>query len=442
MADNRITTAIKEATFDSIITEFDKELASGPNDDKKGFTSDLQDGANSKVFDSPPPPKKKPEDQTAGTAETKVPEQKDQGGAAPATPKAEETPATGSSKGTEVKDIGSVLDRVPGEDDDDETNNDGVPFRSALESLIKDEVLFPFDEDKKLSEYGTDDIKELIKANIEHRKTESLENEMAEFFESLPDEIKYAAEYVANGGTDLKSLFKALAATEEIKTLDTGNLKDRESIIREYYRAIEWGSEDEIAEEVNRIKELGDSELEKQAAKFKPKLEKMYDDITKQQLARQERARQLQEQEMTTYLENAQEAIKAGKIGDLALDKKTQVSLWAGLTQPTHQTRRGISTNELGHLLEKYQYTEPDFEKIYKVLWLLRDEKGFEEALAKKLKNEVVGQTVRVLKTEQGKRAGNATSETRETDTDATKPAKKVIQRKPINFMDGLKPKS
>lgn len=412
-----ISTSVKDVTFDSIISEFEKPVEkTDPPDLMKNIDK------SNPILDAPI----KKEEPVAVDPPTADPPKKD---ADVLDPKKKDVP---------IKDIDSVLDRVD-DDDDDDKNKDAVQpasFVSVLEELTKEEVLFPFDEDKPLSNYSNEDLKELLKANIEHHKKEALNTEINEFFESLPQEIQYAAKYVADGGTDLKGLFKALAATEEIRSLDTKQLKDRESIIREYYRAIDWGSEDEISEEVDRIKELGDSEVEKLANKYKPKLEKMHEEVIKQQLTRQERTRAIQEQEMQTYLENAQEAIVSGKLGDLQLDKKTQSALWAGLTQASYQTRRGATTNELGHLLEKYQYIEPNFELMYEALWLLRDPKGFKEAVAKNLKNAVVSETVRVLKTEQGKKS--ATSSTPDPVVDTERKRKSIPKPQP-NFLSGLK---
>jgi len=416
MAEN-ISTSIKDVTFDSIISEFEKPVE---KTESVGLMKDID--KSNPVLDGPistDPPKVEP---------AKV-----------EPPKKDETVIDPKKKDVPITDIDSVLDRPDENDDDEDPSKKGVQpanFVSVLEELTKEDILFPFDEDKPLSNYSNEDLKELLKANIEHHKKEALNTEINEFFESLPQEIQYAAKYVADGGTDLKGLFKALAATEEIRSLDTKQLKDRESIIREYYRAIDWGSEDEISEEVDRIKELGDSEVEKLANKYKPKLEKMHEEVIKQQLTRQERTRAIQEQEMQTYLENAQEAIISGKLGDLQLDKKTQSALWAGLTQASYQTRRGATTNELGHLLEKYQYIEPNFELMYEALWLLRDPKGFKEAVAKNLKNAVVSETVRVLKTEQGKKT--ATSTVPEPNADGERKRKSIPKPTP-GFLSGLK---
>lgn len=426
-----IVTKVTDKSFDDVIAEFDipKEVAPG---------NMMKDAPTSKVFDEKPK-----------TAEETAAEAKAQAEAAAEIEKKRQedeikkvAEKSVQDKKDVVKDIDSVLDRKDDLDhktDDTDKDSDNSSLFKALEALTEEGVIFPFNEDKPLSDYTADDFKELVKANIDHHKKEALDTEIGEFFQSLPVELQYAAKYVADGGTDLKSLFKALAATEEIKNLDVKTQFGKESVIREYYRAIDWGTEEEITEELERLKEAGEPEVEKIANKFKPKLEKMQQDLTEQQLARQEKAKQAGEQEMNLYLDNAHEAIKAGKLGELQLDKKTQAALWTGLTQPTHQTRRGAVTNKLGHLLEKYQYTEPNFEKIYKVLWLLEDEKGFEEAMTKRAKSADASDTARILRTEQSKKISTGKQAIEDAASNLLK--KKKLERPGAtpSFLQGLK---
>jgi hypothetical protein len=58
----------------------------------------------------------------------------------------------------------------------------------------------------------------------------------------------------------------------------------------------------------------------------------------------------------------------------------------------------------LGHLLEKYQFVEPNYPLIAEALWLLSDPEGYRGQLTKQGKNAAVEQTVRQLKTEQSRK--------------------------------------
>jgi hypothetical protein len=66
--------------------------------------------------------------------------------------------------------------------------------------LIEEGMIVPFEDDKPLEEYSLKDWKELLQANFEEREKSIREQTPKEFFESLPEELQYAAEYVARGG--------------------------------------------------------------------------------------------------------------------------------------------------------------------------------------------------------------------------------------------------
>ena len=88
----------------------------------------------------------------------------------------------------------------------------------------------------------------------------------------------------------------------------------------------------------------------------------------------------------------------------LKLDKKTQAQLYSGLVQPQYPSISGKPTNLLGHLLEKYQFVEPNYPLIAEALWLLSDPDGYRNELKKQGKTAAVEQTVRQLKTEQSRK--------------------------------------
>jgi hypothetical protein len=223
-----------------------------------------------------------------------------------------------------------------------------------------------------------------------------------EFFESLPDELQYAAKYVADGGNDLKGLFKALAQVEEVRELDPTKDTDQEYIIRQYLQATQFGTSEEIEEELTTWKDLG--VLEKKAKQFKPKLDQMQEEIVQSQLVEQEARKQQQEQAAQAYMQNVFEALRPAEINGLKLDKKTQAQLYSGLTQPQYPSISGRPTNLLGHLLEKYQFVEPNYGLIAEALWLLSNPDEYRTQLQKQGKNAAVEQTVRALKTEQSRK--------------------------------------
>ena len=297
-----------------------------------------------------------------------------------------------------------------------------------LKKRIESKEMFAFDDyDEKtqsledyLGNLGEKDIEELWQANIDNLKQEVAAKTPQEFFESLPEELQYAAKYVADGGQDLRGLFQALAQVEQVRQLDPTNEYDQEGIVRSYLQATGFGSEDEIDEELSTWKDLG--VLEKKAKQFKPKLDQMQEEYVQAQLAEQENRKIQQEQAAEAYMKNVFDALRPAEINGLKLDKKTQAQLYSGLVQPNYPSISGRPTNQLGHLLEKYQFVEPNYPLIAEALWLLSSPEEYRANLVKQGKNQAVEQTVRQLKTEQARK--NVSTYQEEEDTRSRKIAR------------------
>ena len=279
-----------------------------------------------------------------------------------------------------------------------------------LKKRIESNEMFAFDDydesKQSLEDYlaglGEKDVEELWQANIDNLKQEVASKTPQEFFESLPDELQYAAKYVMDGGNDLKGLFQALAQTEQVREMDPSVENDQEAIVRSYLQATNFGSAEEIEEELASWKDMG--ALEKKAKQFKPKLDQMQEQIVQAKLAEQEQRKQQQEAAAEAYVQNVFEALRPAEINGLKLDKKTQAQLYSGLVQPQYPSISGRPTNLLGHLLEKYQYVEPNYPLIAEALWLLSNPDEYRQTLMKQGKNAAVEQTVRQLKTEQSRK--------------------------------------
>jgi hypothetical protein len=271
-----------------------------------------------------------------------------------------------------------------------------------MTKLIEKGQIVPFDDDKSLDEYSIKDFEELLEANFSERETKIRQDTPREFFEALPEELQAAAKYVADGGEDLRGLFRILAEVEEHRQLDPRDKGDQEYIIREYLRATSFGNDSEIEEEIEEWRDRGD--LEAKALKFKPKLDKMQESVVAQKLAQQEHMRKQQQTAANAYMQNVYDTLKNGDLGGVKLDKKTQGMLYAGLVQPNYPSISGKPTNMLGHLLEKYQYVEPRHDLIAEALWLLSDADGYKARIRDQGKQAQVEKTVRQLKTEEARR--------------------------------------
>jgi len=290
-----------------------------------------------------------------------------------------------------------------------------------LKKRIETNEMFAFDDydeskeslDDYLGRLGEKDVEELWQANINNIKEEVASQTPQEFFQSLPQELQYAAKYVADGGQDHKGLFQVLAQVEQVKELSPADENDQEAIVRSYLQATNFGDSDEIEEEIASWKDIGS--LEKKAKQFKPKLDQMQEQIVQSQLAEQEQRRQQQEAAAEAYMQNVFEALRPAEINGIKLDKRTQAQLYSGLVQPQYPSISGKPTNLLGHLLEKYQYVEPNYGLIAEALWLLSNPDDYRQSLMKQGKNQQVEKTVRQLKTEQSRK--NISTYTEEEET-------------------------
>ncbi len=331
------------------------------------------------------------------------------------------------------EDAESILDSLDdSEEDDDEpaTKRGRKPISGisdVFSKLISSEKIVPFDDGKALEDYSAKDWEELIEANLEEKANQVRRETPKQFFDSLPEELQIAARYVADGGTDLKGLFSTLGQVETTKELSIKDEQGQETIIREYLGATGYGTQEEISEEIEIWKDLG--KLEKQAAKFKPKLDKMQEKVVAKKIAEQEMKKAQQEQASKQYMSSVYDTLKDGSLGDIKVDKRTQAMLYNGLVQPSYPSVSGRNTNLLGHLLEKYQFVEPNYTLISEALWLLQDPDGYKAKIMDKGAQKSVEKTVRKLKTEQSNAGGSSSLGIQQEENAKRKPAGKKLQR-------------
>ena len=349
-----------------------------------------------------------------------------------------------SSKNAEV--ANQVLDQIVNEDAESDDKDDaktgsnytGRPrvtkdgMIELTNKLIEKGLIMPFDEDKPLDKYSLQDFEELIEANFQERERKIKEQTPAEFFEALPEELQYAAKYVADGGQDLKGLFRTLAAVEEVKQLDPSEESDQEQIVRNYLHATRFGNAEEIEEEIEQWKDRGD--LEAKANKFKPKLDAMQDQIMAQKLQQQEKMRKQQEAQAQQYMSNVYQVLEPGELNGMKLDRKTQELLYSGLVHPAYPSISGRQTNLLGHLLEKYQFVEPNHGLIAEALWLLADPDSYKAKLKDSAKKETTEKHVRMLKTEQANKLASGSNSSEDVDNPSKSSKKSTIPRPTQGF--------
>jgi hypothetical protein len=322
-----------------------------------------------------------------------------------------------AEKKAEVEETIAELDGLISQEE--EAGNKGRPKidKSGLAELaskmIEEGELIPFDDDKPLEEYTTKDFRELFEANFQEREAKIKENTPKEFFNALPEELQLAAKYVADGGQDLKGLFRTLAQVEEMRELDPDDEYDQAEIARQYLYATGFGTPEEIESEIEDWRDI--DKLGQKANQFKPKLDRMQEEIVARQLAEQEYKKEQQSKQAKAYTDSVYNTLLGGEIGGIKLDKKVQSILYSGLVQPNYPSISGKQTNLLGHLLEKYQFVEPNHGLIAEALWLLSDPDGYRNRVKEQGGRAATEKVVRQLKTEESRKLGSS-SQTDEDD--------------------------
>jgi hypothetical protein len=295
---------------------------------------------------------------------------------------------------------------------EEEAGNKGRPKvdKSGLYELaskmIEEGTLFGFDDDKDLEDYTTKDFRELFEANFQEKERKIKEDVPKEFFNALPDELKTAAKYVADGGQDLKGLFRTLAQVEEVFELDPEDENHQAEIARQYLYATNFGTPEEIESEIEDWADV--DKLGQKAKQFKPKLDRMQEEIVSRKLAEQETKKEQQVQAAKVYTDNVYNVLSTGELDGVKLDKKVQNMLYSGLVQPNYPSISGKPTNMLGHLLEKYQFVEPRHDLIAEALWLLADPEGYKNKIKDQGTKTATEKTVRMLKTEEAKKIASS----------------------------------
>lgn len=328
----------------------------------------------------------------------------------------ETTETTETTSTEETEEFNSIVNEV----DETSESNAGRPkldkngMVQLTNKLIEEGLIKPF-EGEDLESFTEKDFIELFQVNLQEREKKVAESIPGEFFNSLPRELQYATEYVAQGGTDLKGLFRTLAASEEVKSLDPETERGQEMIIKKYLQSTNFGTAEEIDEEIDTWKDLG--KLEEKALKFKPKLDAIQEKSVKQQIAKQEAMKRQQEEASYAYMESVYSTLETGDLNGVKLPSKVQNMLYAGLVQPNYPSISGKNTNLFGHLIEKYQFVEPNHGLIAEALWLLADPDGYKSAQASNIKNEATQEVYRKLKTEEQHSKSSSSNNEPETKT-------------------------
>jgi len=274
-----------------------------------------------------------------------------------------------------------------------EANEYGIPEDAAFDP--KKQTL-----EQYLTTLPEAELHTLIDANVKAQIDEVRTNTPKEFFDSLPEELQYAAAYVAEGGQDLKGLFKALSHVEEVKQLDPEKESDQVLIAKSYLQATRFGTEEAITEQIEDWKDAG--KLEKKAKEYKPALDDMQKQQVEAQLEVAATQRKQQAELAQFYAQHVYKALENNELAGIKLDKKFVKELASNMVYTTPGPYSGKPTNYIGYGLERCQYVEPDFEAVMLAGWILNDKKAALEALGTRAATAQTEKVAKLIKMNQG----------------------------------------
>jgi hypothetical protein len=274
----------------------------------------------------------------------------------------------------------------------------------TISKLVDKGLIDLYEDAPNIEDYTIDEIEDLIEQNIIQKVNQTAQQAPVEVFKKLDPKLQDVISYALSGGTDITNVLKNVTRAQEVTELSVDKKEDQERIVREWLRETNFGTEEEIEDEISDY--LDREDLEKKAKQFKPKLDAKQADIMKKKLAEQEEKRKQVEETKKKYAEKIFNTLNNEDLNGLKLNNKIQTSLYYGITDTSnYQDREGNPTNELGYLLEKYQIGESaNPSLILEALWLLKDPKGYRDSVKTIGEKEAITKTVRSLKTAEGER--------------------------------------
>lgn len=347
--------------------------------------------------------------------------------------------STDDAAGTGGDQLSDILDQDINPDDDedeiDDEDDDGAANKGgrkpalieAMSKLQKKGIIQPFEDAPDLANYTTDDIVELIETNIATQVNEVAQQAPMQIFSQLDPKVQEVVAYNLNGGADITNVLKNVARSQEISNLDVKNEEHQERIAREWLKETNFGTDEEIEEEISAYIDRG--ELEKKANQFKPKLDKKQAEIMQKKLADQEERRKQAEEAKKSYAEKIFHTLNNPQLNGLPLNNNVQTALYYGITDTnTYQDREGNPTNELGYLIEQYQIgKDANPAVLLEALWLLKDPQGYRQTVQSLGKNDAAGDAFRKLKTAEGNKI---TSSSKQGEEGAAPKKRSAVKRR------------
>lgn len=278
----------------------------------------------------------------------------------------------------------------------EETKIDSDVFVHVINTLADKvgftEVYEGFDPDADVTE-------EVLLKFIEHNTSKKIDESLVEFFDTLSDSTKRLISYDLNSkGENLETYLKSLVEENNIKSLSIENEYDQEKIVRKWYENDKNFTREEVEDKINSLKEGG--LLEKEAKILKPKLDKIAENIAKEQEDAQRQLREFESRMSKDYQERLFELLKRGEVGGIKLNREELTDIYSYLTDDKMDVtlpsgkKAQLSPLEAIVYFNKYD-KKGSVENLALATLLLTNPKKFEEVYNKRAETKVVNEFTR-----------------------------------------------
>lgn len=285
--------------------------------------------------------------------------------------------------GYKITDVANIskLEKVQDKAENAVSKKEISDLRDEVKKLIDEGILLPFDEEKNIDDYNVEEMRELIKANIEESKTEAIND----FTESLPEPVQMIIKYAIEGGENYPNVLRMAADALEGKNI-VENLSEKDAI-RTYLKM--KGIEDEEVESLIRSYETKGIIKDKYEVAKKELNDNIYGKLD-EEVKNQETVNNKKKEAYQKYVESVNKVLD-----EKPFAKEDKKAIIEGLTKVNRNLSNGVQTNDLYYLLEKYQFVEPKLDLVAEAYMLLSNPEKYKEYVRNEVKKEVIENTVK-----------------------------------------------
>lgn len=269
-------------------------------------------------------------------------------------------------------------------------------LRAIADSLVKDGVIVPYEDNQDVKTYSSDEIKSLIKDNLEYIRKQVAAEAIEKFFDDLPYEVQDIILYYMGGGKDVKGMLREIFESKNVEEIDVSDDSGAEYIVRKYLKDVENMKDDEVEEELKAYKES--NILKNRAAKYKDRLISIRNEEIEKKKKEQESVAEKKRKMYEEFVKNVNDQIS--KYQPFVADIPSDVidSIRRGLINNDFDSVTGVKTNILGNLIEKHLITSPNIRLVAEAVYLLMDPENYKKNVYDRIRSQVLSEERSKLK--------------------------------------------